>query len=432
MKVRGMFSLKTKDGSLRAMALCLAVILLFGFFAHLIATDGTATMPGALFEVSATDSADLQAGIDARSARVLSFIEETHSKNFYSAQAAKYSVKYIEQTLGYNRGELGAADAQPLAAEKIVYVWRELFNLGAMLGMVALAAATVAFLVQTRFFRVCVPEGGALAAGPVNKKRYWLFSGVTVLVTFFAMYQTNNLSPPELPSFHALPLFASWWLTVLFLVILAVASLALLAVYALLDKKSRGQTNLPQLHLRVKPGKLLRMLLGSALVLAVAYGSLALLQYLFNEDYRWWMASFGEMRTEYWRWVWRYALLMLPSFLIIGASTNYLVRTDIPQWRDTATTVVVNSMGVWLLCLVNYLSLRASGVMVSSFISSYGFLVIVPITVYITRKLYLLTRTIWFGALVNSFLLSWSLISSCGLHCNFYYGQNWITNFFGR
>ena len=122
---------------------------------------------------------------------------------------------------------------------------------------------------------------------------------------------------------------------------------------------------------------------------------------------------------------------MLPSFLVIGAATNYTVRTDIPQWRDTAVTVVVNSLGVWLLCLVNYLSLRSSGVMLSDFISSYGFLVIVPITVYITRKAYLLTNSIWFGAVTNAFLLSWSLISSCGLHCNFYYGQNWITNFFG-
>ena len=76
--------------------------------------------------------------------------------------------------------------------------------------MVALAVATVGFLVQTGLCQICVPERNVIAT-PVNKKRYWLFSGVTILVTFLAMYQTNNLSPPELPSFHALPLFASWW-----------------------------------------------------------------------------------------------------------------------------------------------------------------------------------------------------------------------------
>lgn len=393
-------------------------------------SEKTGFMPGAIFDISVTDNEQLKAGIEARSARVFNFIEETHSKNFYSAQAAAYAVKYMEQTLGYNCGELEAADTQPLLADNIIYLWRELFNLGAMLAMVALVMATIAFLAKTEFFRSCIPEKKA-AVGQISRKKYWLFSGVTVIITFAAMYATNNLSPPELPSFKALPLFASWWLTVLFLVILAVCSAIFLIVYSVSDKKAHGQTNLGLLNIKQKPRSLLKILLAGVIVIAVAYGSLTVLQYLFNEDYRWWMASFSEMRAEYWRWLWRYALLMLPSFLVIGAATNYTVRTDIPQWRDTAVTVVVNSLGVWLLCLVNYLSLRGSGVMLSDFISSYGFLVIVPITVYITRKAYLLTNSIWFGAVTNAFLLSWSLISSCGLHCNFYYGQNWITNFFG-
>ena len=110
------------------------------------------------------------------------------------------------------------------------------------------------------------------------------------------MYATNNLSPPELPSFKSLPRFASWLLTVLFLVILAVCSAIFLIVYSVSDKKAHGQTNLGLLNIKQQPRSLLKILLAGVIVIAVAYGSLTVLQYLFNEDYRWWMASFSEMK----------------------------------------------------------------------------------------------------------------------------------------
>lgn len=401
-----------------------------GMWYTLDTDNQTGETAGLIFETSITDNAELKEAIDNRNARVFNFIKETHSKNFYSAQAAKYAVRYIEQTLGYNGGNFGAAEAEPVAAEHIIYLWRELFNLTAMLAMAVMLVPVVGLLIQTKFFASCVPEKYETNIS-IDKKKYWIFSGITVGLTFFAMYETNNLDPPSLPAFRFLPLFASWWLTVLFLAILAVCSLALLVIYYFSDKKKYGKTRMPALNFKMKPINIVKIVLIAIITIGAAYLSLALLEYLFNEDFRWWMAVFSEMRAEYWRWLWRYALLMLPSFLVIGAATNYSVRTDIPQWKDTAITVVVNSLGVWLLCLVNYLSLLSNGVMFSSFISAYGFLLIVPITVYITRKMYCLTNSIWFGALVNSFLVSWSLISACGLHCNVYYGQNWITNFFG-
>ena len=66
----------------------------------------------------------------------------------------------------------------------------------------------------------------------------------------------------------------------------------------------------------------------------------------------------------------------------------------------------------------------------STFISTYGMLIIVPITVYITRKMYLVTKSIWLGALVNSLLIAWSFCSAVGLNCMMYNAQNWLSNFF--
>lgn len=390
----------------------------------------TGAMPGNLFETSAASSEVLREGIENRTARVVNLINETHSKNFFSAQAAKYAVQYTSETLGFNRGDLSDPSTVPLKSSNIVYLWRETLTLIAMLAMILLIAASLGLLIQSPFFAEGIPEEDK-SERKFSRKRFWIFSLITVAITFFAMYRTNLLSPPELPAYRFLPLFPSWWLTVLFLAILAACSIILLIIYVAADKKELGKSFLSTLNFRMKPANILKALLGSIIVIAGAYFSLVVVQYLFNEDYRWWMAVFSEMRTEYWRYLWRYALLMLPSFLIIGAATNYSVRTDIPEWKDTLITVIVNSLGVWLLCLVNYLVCRSTGQLFSSFISSYGFLIIVPITVYVTRKMFKLTHTIWYGALINSFLLAWNMISSCGLHCDIFYGQNWISNFFG-
>lgn len=391
----------------------------------------TASQPGMFFETSVTENAELKAGIDARAARLYNFFDETHSKNFFSIQSTAHSIEFLNETLAFNGGELGAADARPLGSYDTVFVWREILTLIAMLAMIAMLFPVVGLIIQIPYFAGSVPAEIKNEGRVTDKKKYWLFSFITVVLGFIAMYFTNKLEPPTLPAIKFLPFFPSWWLTVLFITILGVASAVLLAVYAGSDKKALGKSYLSTLNFGIGLKNMLKALLASVAVIAAAYASLIMLQYLFNEDYRFWMAAFTEMRAEYWRYLWRYAIIMLPSFLLIGAATNYSLRTDIPQWKDTLITVVVNSMGVWLLCLANYLCLRSADYMLSTFISSYGFLIIVPITVYITRKMYILTRSIWYGAFINAMLLAWNIISTCGLHCDFFYGQNWLSAFLG-
>lgn len=117
-------------------------------------------------------------------------------------------------------------------------------------------------------------------------------------------------------------------------------------------------------------------------------------------------------------------------YLIMGAAINFTVRNDIPQWKDTIITVVTNSLGIWLCCLVNIVLAKTSydGTLFSSFICSYQFLLCVPITVYISRKLYNMTKNIWAGAALNTFVIVWSMMCTLGIN-DVYYGQTWVSNF---
>ena len=392
--------------------------------------NATSQKVGLINEASILTNEEFKEAIDNRATRIACYHYESHSKNFFSAQTASDIVSYFEQTLGYNGGELGDSSASPLAADNIVFFWREALNFAATLSMILFLFPLTALILKTKAFASCLGSIKALPTGHFNKKRYWLFNAITVVLTFGAMYYVNSLFAPGLPSSAGLPLFSSWWLTVIFLAIMAVFSVVLVIVYWRLDKKSIGTTVLANLNIKMKVSSVLKCILISLLLIIAAYGTLTAVEYMFGEDFRLWMMAFTEMKAELWALVWKYALMMFPSFLLIGAATNYTVRTDIPEWLDTLIAVVVNSLGVWLLCLVNYISYTGSNALFSNFTSSYGFIIFVPITVYITRKMYKVTNNIWVAAALNALLLSWSMCSCTGYNTGLFPEQTWVGNFF--
>lgn len=392
--------------------------------------NATSEKVGLINEVSILTNDDFREAVDNRATRIACYHYESHSKNFFSAQTASDIVSYFEQTLGYNGGELGDSSATPLASDNIVFFWREAFNFAATLSMICFLFPLTALILKTNWFAGCQGSVKPLPAGSISKKRYWLFNGVTVILTFAAMYYVNSLFAPGLPTSAGLPLFSSWWLTVIFLAIMAVCSVILVLVYWRLDKATIGTTALENLNIKLKISSILKSILLSIILLMAAYGTLMLVEYMFGEDFRLWMMVFTEMKAELWALVWKFALMMFPSFLLIGAATNYTVRTDIPEWLDTLIAVVVNSLGVWLLCLVNYISYAGSNALFSNFTSSYGFIIFVPLTVYVTRKMYKVTNNIWIAAALNALLLSWSICSCTGYNTSLFPEQTWVGNFF--
>ena len=392
--------------------------------------NATSEKEGLINEASILTNDDFREAVDNRATRIACYHYESHSKNFFSAQTASDIVSYFEQTLGYNGGELGDSSATPLASDNIVFFWREAFNFAATLSMICFLFPLTALILKTNWFAGCQGSVKPLPAGSISKKRYWLFNGVTVILTFAAMYYVNSLFAPGLPTSAGLPLFSSWWLTVIFLAIMAVCSVILVLVYWRLDKATIGTTALENLNIKLKISSILKSILLSIILLMAAYGTLMLVEYMFGEDFRLWMMVFTEMKAELWALVWKFALMMFPSFLLIGAATNYTVRTDIPEWLDTLIAVVVNSLGVWLLCLVNYISYAGSNALFSNFTSSYGFIIFVPLTVYVTRKMYKVTNNIWIAAALNALLLSWSICSCTGYNTSLFPEQTWVGNFF--
>lgn len=375
------------------------------------------------------DSAFSQA-VENRSVRMWKLNPETHSKNFFSVKTTADTVKYFEQTLKFNGGDLGAAGTHPIPASSSIWFFRSVLNCIAMFAMIALTFPLVGLLTKGEYFAACIaPEP---AKRGFNPKTFWLFSVLTVAFTFISIYIANAKGMAFFPTTKFWPLSSTSGIALLFVGFLAISSAIMLLIYTFLANRSGEKNCFSGLNVKIGTTPVLKSLLMSLIILAIMYGSLLVIEYLFFQDYRFWMMSFSDMQVVHWAVALRYAIYFLPIFLLTGATTNYAVRSDIPMWKDTLITVVVGSLGVWACCLINILLAMTSfnGTLFSSFICSYSMLFFVPTTVYISRKTYNLTHSIWLGAFMNTFILAWSIVSANGL-ADGYYGQTIFNAIFG-
>jgi len=388
---------------------------------------GKSTIIGDFGDSTIVNNEALSKAIENRSARVYTLSEETHSKNFFSVQTTAAFIEFFEQTLNYSNGNL-TDGAVPMDSGNQLWHIARIFNLIALIGMVGLMFPLLALILQTKFFAPIVGSNVERNT-PFNRKKYWIFALVGIAFTFLAGYIGNKHTSIISNDYLQLTQFFG----AVFYFILIIGGLSLLTVIAnaLISKKSGGSYGIDALNINLGLINTLKSILLGFILIGAAYLSLMVLEYLFHEDYRFWMTIVTFMKVDYWWIAFKFALVFFVPYLAIGAAVNYGIRTDIPEWKDDLITVIVNSLGIWLLAAINillcHLTDRTS--LFSNFVVSYQLLLCVPITVYISRKMYRLTNSIWVGAVFNAMFVAWSSASELGAH-SMYIGQNWLSIFF--
>jgi len=390
----------------------------------------SSTRADSIFGSSVTENEALAHALAAKTSRIfITTGPETHSKEFFSSSTNTAIVKYFEQTLGYNRGYLGSGT--PLDASSNTWGWRVLFNTVAMFSMIGMLVSLCALLVKTDAFKLSVVAIRDEDRPGFGKRDRLLFSGLTVVLSFLSIYYSNARGLFIFNPSRFWPLGRSCSLAIVFIICLGIAALITLAVNVLVYKKQTGRSALGVLNIGIGFKNILRHLALALILLAAAYSSLSAIQYFFGQEYRLWMTAFSEMKADYWYIALRYFVVLFPLYLLIAAATNYTTRADIPEWKDTVMTVIISSAGIWLCCLINILvaySRPYDGTFFSSFICSYHMVTVVPITVYLNRKMYKLTNSIWAGAALCAILVAWSLVCTLGIN-DVFYGQTALGNF---
>ncbi len=353
---------------------------------------------------------------------------ETHSKNFFSNNTNALVLDYFNQVLE-NNSESGAHSGKDMH-----FMWRELFNFIAMLAMVAFIIPVAGLLVNSDKYGAAIASVPEVSATGKKWAGYVVFV-LTIAAGFFCIFQTNaNKSLINFATSAAFPMMITAWTTPKLLVWLAAAVAVVMVVYILLTGEIKDFGAFVKGNITIGLPAILKSIGAACGFIAVGYIALSISEYFFQQDFRFWMTSFGLLKANHWMYIASYGLLCLPWFIVISLGMNFLSDKTLKGSKlDVLITVIVNSAGVWLCCLVNYImaygGLKTDNLF-STFILSYGALILLPINNYVLRKSYKMTKNIWFGVIACSLLCAWLIVSVSGMNGS-YIATTWLSNFLG-
>ncbi len=373
---------------------------------------------GDMYSVSIKDSAELADSIENRTARILCINKEDHSQNFFSPRTTKDIVKFFEQTLNYNNGSVMEGSAEAIDAGEIVWFWREFLNFIAMISMLVMMIPLGMMLMRTDSFEICITDT-TQATTTSKDPLYWGAAAIMIIGNMVAMYYGCNnqaiafsfLSPSKF-----MPLDPTASSILLYLVILTGFALVTLIICGLANKKKTGTYGLNSLRINIGVKGFFKTLVLAVVLLLCAYASLAVIKYLFKQDYRYFMAILTELKVEHWAQIIRYSVMILPLYAVLNCAINYSKLSNVPDWVDNIISVVTGSLGVFIIAGLNYVITNSASNVTnepwSSMMVSYGLLILVPATVYLSKKFYKITGSIWLGTFFNSLLIGWAWVSS--------------------
>ncbi len=398
------------------------------------------TVLGSLDDVSYTADAALAQAIENRTTRIIFNQVGGHARDYFSKDSAQYIVKYFEQTLQYNRGNITDPTTVPLSENNTVFMFRETLDLLAMFAMFVSVIALAGMLLQTKKYAALRME----CCEPFATKKsvpFWLAAALLVLSTMYAEYYVATKGPmlgfknETLKHFLSLDFTANIHLW--FMWILSILSLVVLVIFGLLTKKQTGKNLLRELNFTISIKKIVRYFILSVVLIVYAYILLATMKYFFHQDFRFWDNGMKDMLPQYWTLCLRYSIFILPSFVISAMMVNGGRMKDMSDGWNTLLQMVIAGIGIYILVAYSYGTVYAkyasTGVGSApaiAFISTWPMLINLPVFAFINRKLYKVSGSIWLPAFVNTWIVTWSMVS-CQSQTGYYLLSDFATKWLG-
>lgn len=395
---------------------------------HVYATDTTFQTDagvdlGDFRELSVTTDPVFAEAVKNTCLRGTLIVNETHSQNFLSLKTTQNVVKFFEQTLGYNNGDLGDPNSDPIPFTNIVWLWREATSAIAMFAMWAMLFPMVVILAKTPFFAEVVSDPAPARIGKKDKG-FWLMAlGYTLASIFGVLYVggirdrawSDILSPHPriIPRGWFLPYDVGPLRVLGWMLIVSIAILICLIVNGLVNKKASFQGCLEDTRLKYPLVKVLKTFLLASIIITISYVILEFINRVLYVDYRFWMAGYEVMNPSQAFAGVRFMIVLLPMFLLSGIFINSGRMTDMPEGKNTALNVWISVAGMLLVAIVMYTISVTMDIPTPCyfFCTNFAALLLVPVAAYISRKMYNISGSVWLGAFINAMLLAWLWVS---------------------
>lgn len=349
--------------------------------------------------------------------RVLYQPPVTHPGDHISNEAIGHALDWFGQTL---------QGGTPRPSSDQVWLWKEIGNLIAAIGMILLLYPAGAMLLKLPVFAELKQNAapGKPATGPL----WWIVALIFVALPASTLFTFKQL--PTTWGWVATALFPQnittavvTWTTLLGLIFV----ILFLLWHFLLNKKT-GAT--AENYGLTWGGKLSLRLIGKSalfafLTLLAGYVSLLLTDALFKTDYRFWVFAIKPMSPLQFQMAIPYFVLFAAYFIVASTFVNGILRREKLSFiQELGIALVLNVLGYVVLLLTQYVPLFAGGPPANPnealwTIIAYQFVPIMSIVALVTTVANRITGRIWVGAFIVSMLIAWIVVASQATHFAF-------------
>ena len=397
----------------------------------------TSTQIGEAFNSSVLDTPELKAAIDNRSARMFLSPETFHNGMLWDPSAISQAVDFFTQALEFNGGELGAADAKPIAAKNLTssYIALTATTLS-LVSMIGMLVALASILLKTEFFAAAAVEHFQPRL-TTKSKTFYIAAVLAVIAGFAGAYFSSDVDLGFKWSNATMTKWLPWepgqMRTFMIIGGTALVGLVLFVILNLISRKKNDDIpTLKEMNLGFGLVPILKTVVLSVILISAAYLSAAFIRGAFNSRFLFVDGSFEVMKPYNWMRMFKYALILLPGTLIISTLNNLIILKNVSNFVDNLINVVVYSLGGELVVIIAMILTYSSPEhpVVFNLHAILSLLVLIPITNYLYKKLFKLTGSVWAGAIVVALLLGWRSASYIS-HQFMYWGPNTLAAFWG-
>ncbi|MBD3649488.1 MAG: alpha/beta fold hydrolase [Pseudomonadales bacterium] len=341
----------------------------------------------------------LYGDMESGTARMLTQPAVTHPGDHLSRRAIGDAVAWFQRTLD--------AGTQIPAGEQVWY-WKELGTLMALVGLVVLIFPLVDWILGWRVFRpLSANPLGHVSNTPVTMSLTAVMMAVIPIITFFPLQMVANLIVPANP---VLP----QQITNGVLLWALGNGVIITVLFVFWQKRNR----IDRIQLGVPDDA--NIIFGSLLAAAICCGSLylvlALADFFFTVDFRFWVVALKLMSPVQFQMFLVYLIPFTLFFFVLSLALHNQLRWPSTSARThLAANAAVLSAGFIVMLIVQYATLFMSGSLLIAepllTIVAFQFVPLMMIVALISTWCFLRTEQVYLGTFINGILVTWYIVA---------------------
>ena len=334
-----------------------------------------------------------------------------HPWSHFSQRSTVATISFFEQALGA---------PNPLPATDQIWQWKVVANTVGLGAFFAFIVSLALVLVKRPFFAEVGSET-MVEPRPANKAgKTWFFVSVIICailctVIYLPIMNTvpsNSTADIGWPQSQALGI--GTWAAACG----AISIVSMLISYFAYGKKNG--VNPAAIGLKIAPRKALKTILLALIVIAAAFGCIAVADYFFMADFRIWtlaVKAFGAEKLGVSLW---YVLFFLVYYVANSVAVNCFNCNDVGgkhRWINTTILAVAAVLPAPVLLLIQYIPFLSGGPMTwpgnnMQVVWLFPMLVILPLAVVISRMIYRRTNNPYLPGLIMGIFVTLTTCSN--------------------